>query len=92
MNTRYQNLAQYFPSIRKEEQIRKEIEENLELSVIFDSWRKDQQEDFLSICSGAKGVKMLYDSFFKEICAYIFYSLRQRTFVEYVAEFHIHSG
>ena len=58
MNTRYQNLGQYFPIIRKEEQIRKEIEENLELSVIFDSWRKDQQEDFLSICSGAKGVKM----------------------------------
>ena len=67
MNTRYQNLGQYFPIIRKEEQIRKEIEENPELSAIFDSWRKDQQEDFLSICSGAKGVKMLYDSFFKEI-------------------------
>ena len=67
MNTRYQNLGQYFPIIRKEEQIRKEIEENPELSAIFDSWRKDRQEDFLSICTGAKGVKMLYDSFFKEI-------------------------
>ncbi len=67
MNTKYRNLAQYFPVIREEEQIRKEIEANERLSEVFDSWRKDQQDDFLAICSGTKGVKMLYDSFFKEI-------------------------
>ncbi|MBP3280279.1 MAG: PD-(D/E)XK nuclease family transposase, partial [Butyrivibrio sp.] len=67
MNTKYRNLAQYFPVIREEAQIRKEIATNERLSEVFESWRKDQQDDFLAICSGAKGVKMLYDSFFKEI-------------------------
>lgn len=67
MNTKYRNLAQYFPVIREEAQIRKEIASNERLSEVFDNWRKDQQDDFLAICSGTKGVKMLYDIFFKEI-------------------------
>ena len=67
MNTRYPSLSQYFPTIMTEALILNAINSNQTLSSIFDSWRTDQQKEFLSICSGAKGVKMLYDSFFKEI-------------------------
>ena len=34
---------------------------------MFQSWKPDNQEEFLDFCTGTKGVKMLYDSFFKEI-------------------------
>ena len=44
-----------------------EIIQNHKLSDMFASWRKNQQEEFLDFCSGARGVKLLYDSFFKEI-------------------------
>ena len=44
-----------------------EITNNHKLSDMFASWRKNQQEEFLDFCSGARGVKLLYDSFFKEI-------------------------
>ena len=67
MNTRYPNLSQFFPMIREKAIIETEIKSDPKLRAIFDSWHKDQQDEFLAICSGAKGVKMLYDSFFKEI-------------------------
>ena len=60
-------LKDYFPIIRKKEEIRQEIEENPKLHNKFDEWNRDQQEMFLDFCSGVKGAKMLYDSFFKEI-------------------------
>ena len=37
------------------------------LSTLFDSWEQERQEEFLDFCTGVKGVKILYDSFFKEI-------------------------
>jgi len=67
MQTKYPNLSQYFPVIRTRKAILDEISSNQSLSIIFSKWRKDQQEEFLNIISGSKGVKMLYDTFFKEI-------------------------
>ena len=64
MNTK---LKQYFPMIHTKEEILQEIERNVKLTEEFYSWREEQREDFLDFCTGAKGVKMLYDSFFKEI-------------------------
>ncbi len=60
-------LQQYFPMVRERHEILKEIRSKQQLSDLFDSWRIEQQEDFLDFCSGARGVKMLYDGFFKEI-------------------------
>ena len=67
MSTTNCNLAQFFPIIREKNLILNDINSNPALSTIFYSWRQDQQDDFLSICTGTKGVKMLYDSYFKEI-------------------------
>ena len=61
------SLKDYFPMIRTREEILTDIEGNPGLNSLFHSWKEEQQEEFLNFCTGAKGVKILYDSFFKEI-------------------------
>ena len=60
-------LQQYFPMIRTKEEILSEITGSRELSGQFYSWSQQQREEFLDFCSGARGVRILYDSFSKEI-------------------------
>ena len=60
-------LKSLFPMIRTREEILKEIRENRKLSYIFDSWEEKRRQEYLDTCSGVKGVKLLYDSFFKAI-------------------------
>lgn len=60
-------LREYFPMLRTRNELLSEIGKKEELLVLFDSWKEEQQEEFLDFCSGARGVKILYDSFFKEI-------------------------
>ena len=33
----------------------------------FELWSQEKKEEFIDFCTGARGVKMVYDSFFKEI-------------------------
>ena len=60
-------LKQYFPIIQTREELCKKIQTTPELKFLFDSWDESQQEEFLQFCTGMQGVKILYDSFFKEI-------------------------
>ena len=60
-------LKQYFPMIREREDIEREICENPKLLEKYREWDEEQQEEFLDYCTGVKGVKILYDAFFKEI-------------------------
>lgn len=60
-------LQQHFPMLRSREKILKEINEKRSLKRTFCSWEEDQQKEFLDFCSGAKGVKMMYDFMAKEI-------------------------
>ena len=60
-------LRNYFPMIRTREEIVKEIQENERLSGIYEDWNPQQKERFLDACTGVRGVKLLYDAFFKEI-------------------------
>ncbi len=60
-------LRKYFPMIRTREEIVKEIQENERLSEIYEDWNPQQRERFLDACTGVRGVKLLYDAFFKEI-------------------------
>jgi hypothetical protein len=53
--------------IRERGEILEEIRKKTNLSQKFDSWTKVQQEEFLDCCTGVKGMKLLYDAFFKEI-------------------------
>ena len=61
------NLQKYFPIIRERDAILAEIKSKENLLSIFENWSEEYQEEFLDICTGVRGVKILYDSFFKEI-------------------------
>lgn len=60
-------LQKYFPMIRTREEVWQEISEKEKLLEIYQQWNREQQEEFLEFCTGNKGIKILYDAFFKEI-------------------------
>lgn len=64
MNNKLKNL---FPMIKTKEELLKEINSSETMRAIFNSWPEHHQNEFISICTGSKGVKMLYDCYFKEI-------------------------
>ncbi len=61
------NLSQFFPGIRAKELILDEISSKPSLLSTYNGWSEERQTEFLDICTGNKGVKMFYDSYFKEI-------------------------
>ncbi len=61
------NLKAYFPLIRERTEILAEIRNDPRLCEQFNKWLPQYQEEFLDFCTGVKGVKLLYDAFFKEI-------------------------
>ena len=60
-------LQQYFPMIRTQNEILEKINSDPALFDTFRQWEPEHQQEFLDFCSGAKGVKMLYDGFSKSI-------------------------
>lgn len=60
-------LQQYFPMIRTRNEVLDEIFRNEKLDRIYRGWNEQQREEFLDFCTGNRGVRILYDSFFKEI-------------------------
>ncbi len=61
------NLRQVFPGIRNREEVLADISRSQLCQRMFDGWRKEQQDHFLDICTGARGVNITYDPFFKEV-------------------------
>jgi len=61
------NLQKLFPMIRSRDEVLQDIWENKKSTKTFNQWNEEQQEEFLDCCTGVKGMKLLYDSFFKEI-------------------------
>ena len=60
-------LQQYFPMIRTKEELMSEIKKRSILSREFYSWKQEARKEFVDFCTGAKGVKMMYDFVSKEI-------------------------
>ncbi len=60
-------LKDYFPAIRERDEVLQEICSRPDLDRRFRGWTPQQQEEFLDLCTGAKGIKPLYDVFFKEV-------------------------
>jgi hypothetical protein len=60
-------LRDYFPLIRTREEVLADINSSNLLKKTFSTYNKKQQDKFLDYCTGARGVKILYDPFFKEI-------------------------
>ena len=61
------SLKKHFPMIREREEVLADIEGNKELRSTFFKWTEKQQMEFLDICTGIKGMKILSDSIFKEV-------------------------
>jgi len=53
--------------IRTREEVLAEIQSKPELFAVFQGWKEEHQDEFLDCVTGVKGVKVLYDAFFKEI-------------------------
>ena len=60
-------LKAYFPMLKTREELMEIITKSEMLTQTFNSWKEERQEEFLDFCSGARGVKMLYDAFAKEL-------------------------
>ncbi|MCD7762575.1 MAG: PD-(D/E)XK nuclease family transposase [Lachnospiraceae bacterium] len=60
-------LKKYFPMIRTEQEVLTEISQKPASDALYKSWNPEQQKEFLDFCTGVKGCKMLYDSFFKQV-------------------------
>ena len=60
-------LLNYFPMIRTREQILLEIRSDPALNARFEAFSKEGKKEFLDICTGERGVKILYDSFFRSV-------------------------
>ena len=60
-------LKEYFPLIQTRQEVLERMEESRELRELFKSWKQEYREQFLDFCTGMKGVKILYDSFFKYV-------------------------
>ena len=61
------NLKNYFPMLREREELLSEIQGSPKLRAIYEEWKPETREKFLDFCTGVKGIKILYDSFFKEV-------------------------
>lgn len=60
-------LQQYFPIIRTREEVEQIIKSKPKLLEMFYGWNADHRQEFLDICTGVKGIKMMYDFMGKEI-------------------------
>lgn len=56
-------LKDVFPMLWRREDILKYVDAHEHLKRIFNEWRPEEQKEFLNICTGVRGVKMLYDGF-----------------------------
>ena len=60
-------LQNYFPMIRTKGQVLEEIRNSPKMWKTFCGWEEKYQQEYLDICTGVKGVKLLYDTYFKVI-------------------------
>lgn len=60
-------LKQLFPMIKERDEVLAEIANNKMLQEKFDVWQPEQQEEFLEVCTGVKGLRLLYDGFLKRL-------------------------
>lgn len=60
-------LRSLFPVLRSEADILADIYKEPALAAEFTAWPQEHRQRFLDFCSGARGAKLLYDAFFKEI-------------------------
>ncbi len=58
-------LQEHFAFIRDRKEVLSEIHSRKDFLEKYQSWTEEQQELFLDYCTGVRGVKILYDQYFK---------------------------
>ena len=53
--------------IRTREEILRDIQQNINLTERFYSWKEEQREEFLDFCTGVKGVKCCMMHFLRKL-------------------------
>ena len=61
--------------------LRKTINSTPRLKKQFDSWSERRQEEFLDFCTGARGIPILYDTFFKMVFSPEFHTDRIKSLI-----------
>lgn len=60
-------LQKHFPMIRTKGEALEAIKNNKKLWGIFCSWKEEYQQEYLDVCTGVRGLKLLYDTYFKAL-------------------------
>ena len=60
-------LRDFFPSLKTRQEVLQEIQGRADLKIVFDQWSLEEQNRFLDICIGNRGLVVLYDEYFQEI-------------------------
>ena len=60
-------LNNLFPIIQSEKEVLSKIDSDPLLAAVFRSWPEKRQREFLNICTGMKGHRILYDVYFKYV-------------------------
>lgn len=82
-------LGSYFPMIRTKDTILQEIQDSPKLTAVYENWNLQQRQLFLDACTGVRGVKVLYDAFFKEIMNPEYTPERLERFLSLVLKQHV---
>ena len=61
-------LKSHFPMIRDKQELLAEIHGNPNFLSLYNNWEYQRQQEFLDFCTGARGFKLLYDSFSRNKC------------------------
>lgn len=77
-------LRDYFTELPTEQELRMKIEGRDDLRGLFDSWEEEQQQRYLDVCTGKRGFRILYDSYFKEVLNPEYDPSRLESFLETV--------
>lgn len=83
-------LKDYFPQIRTRKEVLDVIHKNPICSKQYHFWDDDQKAEFLDFCTGVRGVKMTYDSFFKEVMNPEIYPERLEELLSLLLEQEVH--
>lgn len=77
-------LKTYFPLLHERNELLNKIRQSPELHQKFTNWDESFQNEFLDSCTGVKGIKILYDTFFKEVMNAEYAPERLETFLSVV--------
>ena len=60
-------LHKHFPMIRMKREVLEAIKNNKKPWEIFCSWKDEYRQEYLDVCTGVRGLKLLYDTYFKAL-------------------------